>query len=146
MLHLRKKNKEEQRARIDNDALSFDAMWKSLADNHFNAPHWKPENLWSNKDDRIKDIDPRSPPPEPWSSEQLRKMFRYIKGLFTHCDDFNRRSGNLEGGANIDEADRFARHASNAANGNEAVEYYDLLRSTLAIQNYVFLVCTVSFV
>jgi hypothetical protein len=127
---------------VDNEDYSFDSMWKHLVDEYFNAPNWKPENLFSDRDERIrgililleyfflqkyfinaqfcvKDIDPRAAPPQPWSASQLRDNFRFYKGLITHCDDFYRRSGNLEGGCNVDEADRYFVHASNAAKENE---------------------------
>ena len=71
--------KEARRAQIDNKALSFNEKWNSLASNFYNADDFDPENIWSDKDSRILDVDPRSPPTAPWTGEELRKHFRNLK-------------------------------------------------------------------
>ncbi len=46
----------------------------------------------------------------PWTGESLQKTFRELKTKFALVDDMFYRSGNLEAGADIDEADRFDGH------------------------------------
>jgi hypothetical protein len=102
--------KESRRAQVDNKALSFNEKWNSLANNFFNAPDFEPENTFTDADSRIIDIDPRLPPLTPWTGERLRKTFRELKTKFAMVDDMFSRSGNVEAGADIDEADRFDGH------------------------------------
>ena len=75
-----------------------------------NAEDFATENEWAEKDSRIIDVDPRLPPSKPWSGEELRKHFRSLKTKFALVDEVFCRSGNLEAGADVDEADRFDGH------------------------------------
>jgi hypothetical protein len=102
--------KDAHRAQVDDKALSFNEKWNSLANHFFNAPDFQPENDFVDADSRISDIDPRSAPALPWTGETLRKTFRGLKTKFALVDDMFSRSGNLEAGADIDEADRFDGH------------------------------------
>jgi len=43
-------SKESRRAHIDNDALSFNEKWNSLADCYMNAEDFAPENEWADYD------------------------------------------------------------------------------------------------
>jgi hypothetical protein len=61
-------------------------------------------------DSRIIDIDPRLSLATPWTGESLQKTFHELKTKFALVDDMFSRSGNLEAGADIDEADHFDRH------------------------------------
>ena len=99
--------KEAWQAQIDDKNLSFNEKWDSLADCFMNADDFLPENEWANMDSHIQDVHPRQPPITPWSGEQLRKHFRTLKTKFALVDECFCRSGNLEAGADIDEADRF---------------------------------------
>jgi hypothetical protein len=118
--------KEARRAQIDDKNLSFNEKWNSLADCFMNAEDFLPENEWANMDSRIQDVDPRQPPITPWSGEQLRKHFPTLKTKFALVDDCFCRSGNLEAGANIDEADHFDGHIRRLL-PNDTAEVHTLL-------------------
>jgi hypothetical protein len=118
--------KEERRAHVDNKALSFNDKWNALAAQFMNAPDFSPENIWANDDSRISDVDPRLPPSSPWSGEDLRKHFRSLKTKFALVDEVFCRSGNLEAGADIDEADRFDGHIRRLL-PNESPDMWKLL-------------------
>jgi hypothetical protein len=118
--------KEARQAQIDDKNLSFNEKWNALADCFMNAEDFLPENEWANMDSRIQDVDPRQPPITPWSGEQLRKHFRTLKTKFALVDECFCRSGNLEAGANIDEADRFDGHIRRLL-PNDTAEVHTLL-------------------
>jgi hypothetical protein len=101
---------DARRAQVDNKALSFNEKWNSLVNNFFNAPDFQPENELIDADSRIIDIDPCLPLATPWTGESLQKTFHELKTKFALVDDMFSRSGNLEAGADIDEADHFDRH------------------------------------
>ena len=123
------------RDRIDHKVRYFDTMWAELL-KFFNSADWMPENEWAEHDCRIAKLDLRGCPNEEWKVFQLRKCYNMFKGLFAHCDDFYRRSENLEVGCNIDEADRFFVHAKNAANDSASAD------STMSL---VLLFCFLGF-
>jgi hypothetical protein len=102
--------KDACRAQVDNKALSFNEKWNSLANNFFNAPDFQPKNEFIDAVSRIIDINPCLPPATPWTGESLRKTFCVLKTKFTLVDDMFSHSGNLEAGADIDEADCFDGH------------------------------------
>ncbi len=103
------------RAKVDDPSMSFDMQWSYIAETFFNADSWRPENNWATMDSRCESIDPRLPPASPWTGDQIRKCFREYRFLITKCDDFFRRSGNVEGGLSIDLADRFEKHVNEAS-------------------------------
>jgi hypothetical protein len=119
-------DKAARRAQIDNKNLSFNEKWNAIANNFFNAKDFEPTNEWSDKDTRIIDIDPRLPPITPWSGEELRKYFRTLKTKFALIDDVFCRSGNLEAGVDIEEADRFDGHIKRILN-NESNNMHMIL-------------------
>jgi len=119
-------DKEVRRAQIDDKSLSFNEKWNSLANCFMNAQDFAPENEWGKLDSRIQDVDPRSPPLTPWTGEQLRKHFRSLKTKFALVDDIFCRSGNLEAGADVDEADRFDGHIRRLL-PNESADVHVLL-------------------
>jgi hypothetical protein len=86
-------------------ALSFNEKWNTVTNNLFNVEDFEPENMWAGKDSRIQHMDPRLPPTTPWIGEELRKYFRNLKTKFALVDQVFCHSGNLEAGADIDEAD-----------------------------------------
>jgi hypothetical protein len=102
--------KDSHRAQVDNKALSFNEKRNSLANNFFNAPNFQPENTFTDANLWIIDIDPCLPPVTPWTGESLRKTFCELKTKFALVDDMFSCSGNLEAGADIDEADCFDGH------------------------------------
>ena len=102
--------KDARRAQIDDKSLSFNEKWNSLANCFMNAEDFAPENEWAEMDSRIIDVDPHLPPSKPWSGEELCKHFRSLKTKFALVDEVFCRSGNLEAGADVDEADRFDGH------------------------------------
>jgi hypothetical protein len=102
--------KDAHRAQVDDKVLSFNEKWNSLANHFFNASDFQPENDFVDADSRISDIDPRSAPALPWTGESLQKTFHGLKTKFALVDDMFSRSGNLEAGADIDEADCFDGH------------------------------------
>jgi hypothetical protein len=75
-----------------------------------NAKDFAPENEWADYDQRIFNVDPRLPPQTPWTGEELCKHFCTLKTKFVLVDECFCRPGNLEAGADIDEADRFDGH------------------------------------
>jgi hypothetical protein len=97
-----------------------------LANCFLNAEDFVPENVWAQHDSRILNVDPRSPPLSPWTGEQLRKHFRSLKTKFALVDEVFCRSGNLEAGADIDEADRFDGHIRRLL-PNESADLHTLL-------------------
>jgi hypothetical protein len=100
--------KSDRRRQIDDDTLSFDQKWNNLAKNFMNADDFMPENIWAEKDSRLENIDPRVPPTTAWTGEQLRKTLGTLKSHFAKVDDnMFCRSGNLEAGADVEEAGRF---------------------------------------
>lgn len=102
--------KEARRAQIDDKQNSFSEKWDNIANNFFNAEDFQPDNLWGLFDARINNIDPRKKPTTAWTGEQLRKFFRELKTKFALVDDYYCRSGNLEAGTNIEQADMFYTH------------------------------------
>jgi len=118
--------KEARRAQIDDKSLSFNEKWNSLADCFMNAADFLPENEWAQLDSRIQDVDPRQPPISPWTGEQLRKHFRSLKTKFALVDECFCRSGNLEAGADIEEADHFDGHIRRLL-PNDTAEVHTLL-------------------
>ncbi len=119
-------DKEVRQAQIDDKSLSFNEKWNSLANCFMNAGDFAPENEWANLNSRIKDVDPRSPPLTSWTGEQLRKHFRSLKTKFALVDEVFCRSGNLEAGADVDEADRFDGHIRRLL-PNESADLHVLL-------------------
>jgi len=102
--------KEDRRAHIDDKSLSFNEKCNALANDFMNAEDFAPENVWADDDSRINNVDPWLPPCPPWSGEDLRKHFHFLKTKFALVDEVFCQSGNLEAGADIAEADRFDGH------------------------------------
>jgi hypothetical protein len=103
-------DKEAKRANIDSPLLSFNERWINLANCFMNANDYQPANDWAKYELRIVDVDPRLPPTTPWNGEKLRDEFLKFKSRFAKVDDIFHRSGNMEAGADIEEADRFYGH------------------------------------
>jgi hypothetical protein len=102
-------DKELRRAHIDNENLSFNEKWNSLVNCFMNAADLMPENEWADYDQCIFNFDPHLPP-TPWTGEELPKHFCNLKTKFALVDECFCQLGNLEAGADIDEADRFDGH------------------------------------
>jgi hypothetical protein len=75
-----------------------------------NADDFAPENEWADYDQRIFNVDPRLPPKTSWTGEELRKHFHTLKTKFALVDECFFCSGNVEAGADIDEAYRSDGH------------------------------------
>ena len=103
-------SKETRRMRVEMNSLSFDAMWSDLANDFMNNSAWTPSNDWYQNDERIKNIHPNVAPLVPWSGEKLRETLRLFRTNFTIVKDVFRKSGSLEAGHELDEADRFWGH------------------------------------
>jgi len=103
-------DKELQRAHIDNKNLSFNEKWILLANCFMNIVDFLPENECADYDQRIFNVDPCFPPTTPWTGEELCKHFCNLKTKFALVDEGFCWSGNLDAGADIDEASRFDGH------------------------------------
>ena len=115
--------KEARRSQIDNKSESFSEKWEGIAKHYFNAEDFSPDNLWVHHDERIKDIDPSSKPPVAWSGEMIRKYFQNLKTKFALIDSYYVRSGNLEAGVDIQQADMFYTHILRIASLNKILLY-----------------------
>ncbi len=123
---------------MDDKALSFNEKWNSLANHFFNAPDFQPENDFVDADSRISDIDPRLAPALPWTGESLRKTFRGLKTKFALVDDMFSCSGNIEAGADIDEADHFDGHVKRVLE-NESPTLHKVMLFSLRSHPSLFL-------
>jgi hypothetical protein len=93
---------------------------RTVCDCFINASDFSPSNDWEKNDLRIETVDPSLPPSTPWTGEELRLKFRFFKTKFGLVDDAFCRSGNLEAGADIDEADRFYGHITRLMENEDA--------------------------
>ncbi len=75
----------------------------------FNAEDFYAENMWVNKESHIQHIDPWLPPTTPWGGEEWQRQF-WNQTKFALVDLIFDHSGNLEIGADIEEADHFDGH------------------------------------
>ena len=88
--------KSARRAEVDDKSTRAINQWQHLADEFYNRAGWAPENEFV--DSRLSDIDPSKPPPEPYSAEQLRKLFSSMRTAYSVFNDRYHRSGQLEEG------------------------------------------------
>jgi len=95
---------------MDDASLSFNDKGNAIANYLMNTKDFAPDNVWVDDDSRISDVDLHLPPSPSQSGEQLWKHFHSLKTKFALVDEVFWWPGNLEVGADIDEADCFDGH------------------------------------
>jgi hypothetical protein len=86
-------NKKARREMLDDKSTRTLGNWKTLPDDKFNNPMWRPENTQS--DGRVSSIDPSNPPLLPYLPEQLRTLFSGLRTQYSIFYDRYHRSDNL---------------------------------------------------
>jgi len=91
-----------------------------------NARDYKPADIWSDEDIRLLTFHPEHPPTVPWSGDKLRKTFKALKTRFAKVDDKFHRSGQNDGGTDLDQADCFLEFVQQTLHNDTSDDMRDL--------------------
>ncbi|KAJ1408884.1 hypothetical protein B484DRAFT_403413 [Ochromonadaceae sp. CCMP2298] len=98
-------NKKARREQLDDKNTRTPSVWKTLSDDYFNNPGWKPENCQT--DSRVESINPALAPSEPWEPEKVRTLFSALRTQYSIFNDRYHRSGQIEEGEGDGDDDFF---------------------------------------